>query len=89
MGMFNYIELKDSQFCPKCGEELTGWQSKGVWYAKYPIENLLISIKVNSRISCETHDLCENCNEWIELEIVKGKVIGRKHRPAGYSSKSS
>lgn len=85
MGMFNTIILKDPIGCPKCGTELSDYQSKDVWYSKYPLANVLITINLNSRINCEAHTFCENCGEWVDLEIKKGKIVKQKHHPTSHS----
>lgn len=85
MGMFNSIILKDPVKCPKCGRDLSDWQSKDVWYSKYPIANILMTITPNSRISCEAHTLCDNCEEWVELEIKKGKIVKQEHHSIPHS----
>jgi len=79
--MFNDIKLNTIEKCPRCGEELTGWQTKNIWYSKYPIAEILMTIKINSRISGEAHTSCDNCGEWVDLEIEKGKIIKRAHYP--------
>lgn len=66
--------------------ELSDWQSKDVWYSKYPVTNILMNITLNSRISCETHTFCDNCEEWVDLEIKKGKIVSQKHHPTPHSA---
>ncbi len=85
MGMFNSITLKDPINCPKCGMELSDWQSKNIWYSKYPVAEVLMTIKINSRISGEAYTFCDNCGEWLDLEIKKGKIIKRTHHPTPHS----
>ncbi len=85
MGMFNDIQLKNVEMCPKCREELTGWQSKNIWYSKYPIADVLMTIEVNSRMSGEAHTFCDNCGEWVDIEIEKGEIIKRTHHLTPHS----
>ncbi len=86
MGMFNSIILKDPIKCPKCGAELSDWQSKDVRYSKYPVANMLMTIILNSRINCEAHTFCDNCGEWVDLEIKKGKIVKQEHHPTPHSA---
>lgn len=37
-------------------------------------------------MSGETHTFCDNCGEWVDLEIKKGEIVKIKHCPTPYST---
>ena len=75
MGLYNTIKTNPAQKCPKCGNELTDWQTKEISIYGYLLENLLTEIKLNSHMDGEIHTVCSNCQSFIELRIKKGKIF--------------
>ncbi len=58
MGMFDWINYKCN--CPKCGKEVTGFQSKD---GPCELKNL------PSRAVNNLYSSCDDCNVWIELTV--------------------
>lgn len=67
--------------CPKCNEKVDEWQSKYLTYDGYLLANGLQEIKLNEHMEGEMHALCDNCKEFSEITIVRGK--GKEIKPRG------
>ncbi|MDO8429445.1 MAG: hypothetical protein Q7S88_02335 [Candidatus Daviesbacteria bacterium] len=59
--------------CPKCNEKIDEWQSKYLTYDGYVLANGLQEIKLNEHIDGEMHTLCDNCETFLDVPIVKGQ----------------
>ena len=70
MGMFNTIKSKLR--CPKCNAKVE-WQSKDLSVLGFPIENLLLNIKLKSYMNGEMHTFCDECKSSWDVKIKKGE----------------
>ena len=59
MGMFDYIEYECK--CPKCGEKVTGFQSKD--------RNCDMDILSPTQVD-HFYSICDRCKEWISFDAV-------------------
>lgn len=75
MGVFNDVIIKEKIPCPSCGSELGGWQTKHMMYAGYDLANTLQQLKLNKRMTGSIHTSCDNCKEWVEYGVIKGKLV--------------
>lgn len=73
MGMF--IEIEGDYPCAKCGEPLTGWQSKELRYHGYPIEPLLQTLSLVPGMDGEIHNGHDGCDHFTEYAVIDG-VLG-------------
>lgn len=67
-----YNRINTSRTCPNCHVGVV-WQSKYLTLDGYLLENVLIDIKPNKRMSGEMHTFCDKCKAAFEITLENGK----------------